>query len=172
VIDIIYARLRELGQTVAVAESITGGELVAELSKPAGASSILRGGVVAYQNDVKVEVLGVSAALIATHGVVSAEVAREMAAKVRERFAADWGLATTGVAGPDSLEGVAPGVAYIAVVGAKVNGPTKAEVAKSEVARSEVARSEVAKVVATGARPEVRETCVKEAIGLLAKALE
>jgi len=162
VIDVIYARLRELGQTVAVAESITGGELIAELSKPAGASSILRGGVVAYQNDVKIEVLGVSAALIATHGVVSAEVAREMAAKVRERFAADWGLATTGVAGPDSLEGVAPGVAYIAVVGATMNEPTKAE----------VARIEVAKVVATGARSEVRETCVKEAIGLLAKALE
>jgi nicotinamide-nucleotide amidase len=167
VIDVIYARLRELGQTVAVAESITGGELVAELSKPAGASLILRGGVVAYQNDVKIEVLGVSAALIATYGVVSAEVAREMAAKVRERFSADWGLATTGVAGPDSLEGVAPGVAYIAVVGASAN-----RLAKAEVTKAEVARSEVAKVVATGARSEVRETCVKEAIGLLAKALE
>jgi len=162
VIDVIYARLRELGQTVAVAESITGGELIAELSKPAGASSILRGGVVAYQNDVKIELLGVSAALIATYGVVSEEVAREMAAKVRERFSADWGLATTGVAGPDSLEGVAPGVAYIAVVGASANGLAKAGVTKAEVA----------KVVATGARAEVRETCVKEAIGLLAKALE
>jgi nicotinamide-nucleotide amidase len=157
VIEVIYARLRELGQTVAVAESITGGELMAELSRPAGASSILRGGVVAYQNDVKIEVLGVRAALIATYGVVSEEVAREMAAKVRERFSADWGLATTGVAGPDSLEGVAPGVAYIAVVGASANG---------------LAKAGVAKVVATGARSEVRERFVKEAIGLLAKALE
>lgn len=89
------------GKTLAIAESCTGG-LAAELvTRVPGSSRYFLGGVVAYANRVKTELLGVPAPLIAEHGAVSAEVARAMAEGVRARLGADLGLAFTGVAGPD-----------------------------------------------------------------------
>ncbi|GAA2083567.1 CinA family protein [Pseudolysinimonas kribbensis] len=98
------------GQSIAVAESLTGGLLVAELVSVPGASAVVRGGVVAYATPLKHALLGVDAALLAERGAVDAGVARQMAAGVRERLAidgaaADVGLATTGVAGPDPQDG-------------------------------------------------------------------
>jgi nicotinamide-nucleotide amidase len=96
--------------TVAVAESLTGGLLVAELVSVPGASAVVRGGVVAYATPLKHALLGVDAGLLAQRGAVDAEVARQMAAGVRTRLAVDGepaaiGLATTGVAGPDPQDG-------------------------------------------------------------------
>jgi len=107
--------LRSRGWTVAVAESLTGGLLCATLVDVAGASASLRGGVVAYATDLKGALLGVDEVLLATHGPVDPEVARQMADGVRVRLGADVGLATTGVAGPGLQDGHRPGTVHVAV---------------------------------------------------------
>lgn len=96
--------------TIAVAESLTGGLLVAELVSVPGASAVVRGGIVAYATPLKHTLLGVDAALLAGQGPVDPEVARQMAAGVRERLVVEGepaaiGVSTTGVAGPDPQHG-------------------------------------------------------------------
>jgi nicotinamide-nucleotide amidase len=117
--DLIHA-LTERGLTIAVAESLTGGLLVADLVSVPGASAVVRGGVVAYATELKHELLGVDAALLAAGGPIQAAVAEQMAAGVRARLSADVGLATTGVAGPDAQDGHQPGEVWIAI--ASVDG--------------------------------------------------
>jgi len=108
-------RVRRL--TVAVAESLTGGLLVAELIRIPGASHVVRGGVVAYATDLKSALLGVDARLLATRGPVDPDVAVQMASGVRDRLGgeqpADWGLSTTGVAGPGAQDGHEAGTVFI-----------------------------------------------------------
>jgi nicotinamide-nucleotide amidase len=96
--DLVAAGL--VGHRLALAESCTGGLVAARITDRPGSSDYLAGGVVAYSNEAKVELLGVPAALIAEHGAVSPQVARAMADGARQRFAADIGCAVTGVAGP------------------------------------------------------------------------
>ncbi|MBI5496248.1 MAG: competence/damage-inducible protein A [Deltaproteobacteria bacterium] len=93
--------LRARNQTVAAAESCTGGLLQAWLTDEPGASVAFLGGMVSYSNAAKVNLLGVSAEDLATHGAVSAPVAEQMAVGARTRLGATWGVALTGVAGPD-----------------------------------------------------------------------
>ena len=93
--------LRKQGRSIAVAESCTGGLVAGALTDVAGASDYFLAGVVAYANRAKVAALGVPEALIEAHGAVSDPVVRAMAEGVRERFGADYGLATTGISGPD-----------------------------------------------------------------------
>jgi nicotinamide-nucleotide amidase len=107
-------------QTIAVAESLTGGLLVAALVSVPGASAVVNGGIVAYNTELKHTLLGVDASLLAAHGPVHPDVAREMAIGVRDRLAvrgepASIGIATTGVAGPTSQGGHEPGLAYIGI---------------------------------------------------------
>ncbi len=114
----IIDELRRQGLTIAVAESLSGGLLVAELIKTAGASDVVRGGVVAYATDVKRSVLGVDAAQLEATGPVDAEVARQMAIGVRrvlahEGIPADIGISTTGVAGPGPQDDHPAGTVYI-----------------------------------------------------------
>jgi PncC family amidohydrolase len=112
------AVLRRRGLSVATAESCTGGLLCAALTAVAGSSAYVRGGVVAYANDVKSSLLGVPAELVETHGAVSEPVAAAMAAAVRRRLAADVGLAITGVAGPGSEGTTKPvGLVFVAISG-------------------------------------------------------
>ena len=113
VVDALTVR----GQTVATAESLTGGLLCAALVDVPGASVVVRGAVVAYATDTKTTVLGVPADVVATDGTVAAQTALHMARRARELFDADWGVATTGVAGPDPAEGHPPGRAYVALAG-------------------------------------------------------
>jgi len=101
--------------TIAVAESCTGGLLGAALTAVAGSSTYVRGGVIAYADDVKAEHLGVGRHLLATHGAVSPEVAGAMAAAVRLRFEASLGVGITGVAGPDASEHKPVGLVFVAV---------------------------------------------------------
>jgi nicotinamide-nucleotide amidase len=111
-------RLLELrGGTLAVAESLTGGLLAAELTGVPGASRSFRGSVTAYATALKQELLGVDGLLLAERGAVDAQVAREMAGGVRRRLGADWGAATTGVAGPDPQDGQSVGTVFVAVAG-------------------------------------------------------
>ncbi len=117
---LLLDRLVELGWTVAVAESLTGGLIVSTLVDVPGASRAVRGGVVAYATEVKNRVLGVDPALLEAHGAVHPRVARQMARGVRDVLgadgqAADVGIATTGVAGPDPQDGQPVGTVHIAV---------------------------------------------------------
>ncbi|MFH8588447.1 CinA family protein [Streptomyces celluloflavus] len=105
------------GQTLAVAESLTGGLVAGALTAVPGASRVVRGSVTAYATDLKRDVLGVDGALLAARGAVDGEVARQMADGVRRVLDADWGLATTGVAGPDPQDGQPVGTVFVAVRG-------------------------------------------------------
>ncbi|WP_461030003.1 CinA family protein [Streptomyces sparsus] len=113
----VLARLVAEGQTLAVAESLTGGLVAAELTGVPGASRAFRGSVTAYATDLKQGLLGVDAALLAERGAVDTEVARGMAAGVRVLLGADWGVATTGVAGPEPQDGQPVGTVHVAVAG-------------------------------------------------------
>ena len=114
-------RLHELllarGATLAVAESLTGGALGAALTAVPGVSATFRGAVVAYATDLKASLLGVDASLLGDRGPVDGDVAAAMAAGVRHRLGATYGLATTGVAGPDPQAGRPPGEVHLAVTG-------------------------------------------------------
>lgn len=120
----VIATMAERGLTLAVAESLTGGMLVARLVDIPGASAVVSGGVVAYATALKRTLLGVPQSLLTEHGPVHPEVAIAMARGVRERLAVDgvpahFGVATTGVAGPDP-QGEAPvGLVYVALVDAR-----------------------------------------------------
>lgn len=130
--------------TLAVAESLTGGLVAAELVAVPGASRAFRGSVTAYATELKHEILGVDAALLAERGAVDPDVAREMAEGVRARLGADWGVATTGVAGPDPQDGQPAGTVFVAVA-----GPATAVVAPLRLSgdRGAVRRASVAAVL-------------------------
>jgi nicotinamide-nucleotide amidase len=114
--DLVLA-LRARGETVATAESLTAGLVTAELTSVPGSSAVVRGGLVVYATDLKHTLAGVDAALLAEHGAVHPEVARQLAEGARERCGATWGLGLTGVAGPDPQDGVAPGTVHIGLSG-------------------------------------------------------
>ncbi len=118
--DGLLAELAARGLTVAVAESLTGGLLTAELIRPAGASAVVVGGAVCYATELKQRLLGVDAALLEREGPVHPDVAAQMADRVRRALAvggraADIGLATTGVAGPEAQDGHPAGLAYVGI---------------------------------------------------------
>jgi nicotinamide-nucleotide amidase len=104
--------------TVATAESLTGGLVAAALVSVPGASTVLRGGVVAYATDLKAELLDLPTGLLERDGAVAPSTAAGMAAGARARCRADFGVATTGVAGPDSQEGHPAGAMHVAVASA------------------------------------------------------
>ncbi|MFM7017332.1 competence/damage-inducible protein A [Flavobacterium sp.] len=102
--------------TLAVAESCTGGKIAQELTAVAGASNYFRGGVVSYATETKVSMLGVLEETITQHSVVSGEVAKEMAIGVQKRMKSDYAIATTGNAGPDKGDADATvGTVFIAI---------------------------------------------------------
>jgi len=116
--SVVLEQLRQRGQTLAVAESCTGGGLGAALAAVPGASEVFLGGVIAYANAVKQGLLGVPAALLAAHGAVSDPVAQAMAEGARRATGADWALAVTGIAGPGGGSPEKPvGLVHIALAG-------------------------------------------------------
>jgi len=114
---VVHGLLAARGETVAVAESLTGGLLAAALSDRAGASETFRGSVVVYATDLKESLAGVPAPLLAAEGAVSEQTAGALAAGARDRLGADWGLGVTGVAGPTEQEGRPVGTVFVAVAG-------------------------------------------------------
>ena len=106
----------ELGVTLAIAESLTGGQVSSSLVEVPGASRVLVGAVVAYATRIKAQVLGVDAAHLERTGPVDRDVALQMAHGVRRLLGADLGLATTGVAGPGPADGHPAGTVHVAVV--------------------------------------------------------
>jgi nicotinamide-nucleotide amidase len=153
--DLIGA-LTQRGLTVAVAESLTAGLVLAELTRVPTASAAVLGGVVAYTTDIKHSLLGVSATLLARHGPVHPEVAVQLAVRVRgicaiDGVGADIGVATTGVAGPAWQGGQPPGTVYVGL------------------ATRYKARSFALKL--TGSRGEIRADTVCFVIGVLTDAV-
>jgi len=115
---VVLAALRQRGQTLAVAESCTGGGLGAALAAVPGASEVFLGGVIAYANSVKQQLLGVPAETLAVHGAVSDPVALAMVAGARRVTGADWAIAVTGIAGPGGGTTDKPvGLVHIALAG-------------------------------------------------------
>jgi nicotinamide-nucleotide amidase len=125
----LHALLLRNQQTVAVAESLTGGLLAAALTGTPGASATFRGGLVVYATDLKARLAGVPEPLLARVGAVDAQVALELARGVRSRLSASWGLGVTGVAGPDAQDGRPVGTVFMAVAGPRQGGETVSELA-------------------------------------------
>lgn len=109
--------LKARGETLATAESLTGGLVGAALTDVPGVSAVYRGGLVVYATDLKARLAGVPDDLLAAVGPVHPDTAAALATGVRERLDATYGLATTGVAGPDPQAGVVAGTVYVAVAG-------------------------------------------------------
>ena len=116
---VVSARLRAAGETVAVAESLTGGLVGAALTDLPGSSDVFRGGVQVYATDLKTALAGVPVDLLAEYGPVSVPTAEAMARGVRERLGATYGLALTGVAGPGEADGHPAGTVVVAVADAR-----------------------------------------------------
>jgi nicotinamide-nucleotide amidase len=114
---VVHRLLAERSATVAVAESLTGGMIGARLTEMPGSSATFAGGVIAYATDLKAGLLGVPEDLLARHGAVHAEVAAAMARGVRDRAGATFGLAVTGVAGPEPQDGRPVGTVHLCVAG-------------------------------------------------------
>jgi nicotinamide-nucleotide amidase len=117
----LHAELLRRGGTLATAESLTGGALGDLVSASPGASETYLGGVVSYATEVKVQVLGVAKSTVDEYGVVSSQCALEMAEGVRAVIGTDWGVSTTGVAGPTEQEGKPVGLVYVGVCGPDVS---------------------------------------------------
>jgi nicotinamide-nucleotide amidase len=146
--SVVVEALRRRGETVAVAESCTGGLLGGRITDVAGSSDVFQGGIMAYANQVKERELGVPAAMLAAHGAVSEPVASAMAAGVQGRFASTWGIGVTGIAGPGGGSDQKPvGTVWLSVAGP---GPSAAPVA--------------ARMVFPGSRTEVRARAVQAAL--------
>lgn len=150
--EVVLARLLKRGAKLAVAESLTGGLVLARLISLAGASRCCRGGVVAYDDAAKMAALGVDACLLESEGAVSEGVALAMAEGVRRAWSADFGLATTGVAGPGpDARGVPAGRAFVAVASA--------------------AGTRARNLALPGAREDVRQRAASAALDLLRRSL-
>lgn len=145
IIELLVAR----GQTLAVAESLTGGLVAAALTSVPGSSAAFRGGVVSYATDLKAALLGVPSDLLDRHGAVHPEVASAMAEGAARCLAAAFGAATTGVAGPDPADGQPVGTVYIAVSGGPGTKP------------------DVRSLALTGNRQQIRAATVAQVLDLL-----
>jgi len=120
--EVVGQLLKASGQTVATAESCTGGSIAALLTRIPGSSQYVQGGIVAYANEAKIQLLGVPKADLVQHGAVSDPVVRAMARGARQRLNADWGLASSGIMGPDGGSAAKPlGTVWLAVSGPGVD---------------------------------------------------
>jgi nicotinamide-nucleotide amidase len=149
----IVAELSRRGETLASAESVTGGMIGALLTDVPGASATYLGGVISYATRLKVTLAGVDRSTLAEVGPVAERTAAEMARGVAERCNSDWGLATTGVAGPEPQDGHQVGQVFVAV------------------SHSTRAVSRVEELSLQGGRASIRHQTAEAALGLLADAL-
>lgn len=153
----VIAAARQAGVSVAVAESLTGGAVASTLVGVPGASAVLRGGVVAYTEDVKAACLGVDAQLLGERGAVDPAVAEQMASGVARLMDADVAVSTTGVAGPGPDDrGTPAGTVFLGIATRQRAG---------EWICDHVALS------FTGDRPQVRSATVDAALHLLERHL-
>lgn len=118
--EVVGSTLAERQLTLATSESLTGGLLGATLTAVPGASRYYLGGVVVYATEQKARIGGVNPAVLRSHGVISEQTVVEMVIGVQHLTGADYALAASGVAGPDSQEGHPPGLVWIAAIGPRI----------------------------------------------------
>jgi len=147
----IVESLKSTGETLSIAESLTGGALTSEIVSVPGASHILKGSIVAYSVEIKVHELSVSQDIIDKVGVVSEEVALAMADGVKARMNSTWSIASTGVAGPGPHHGIPAGTVWLAIVVPDTR--------------------ETVKLALEGDRERVRRGAVESALGVFARIL-
>ncbi len=145
--------LRKRGETVAFAESLTGGLLASALIDFSGSSAAVLGGAIAYNNLIKTDLLGVQPKLLERGGAVQGEVAEQMAVGALNLFGSTWALATTGVAGPEASPDGPAGLAFVAV-------------------RNVSGTGETVELRLTGNRNQVREQVVRRSLQLFYRWLE
>lgn len=151
-IEKIINTLQHRKETIAVAESITGGELAAALTSAPGSSKVFLGGIVAYSVESKVRELGIPKRLINKFGVYSEEIALEMANGVRKKFNSDWSIASIGVAGPGPAEEIPAGSIWLAIIGPQATQNIRLSL--------------------QGSREEIRVGAVTSAVATLERILE
>ena len=164
--QLLIDELRTRRQTIAFCESLTAGLASATLADVPGASDVLVGGLVTYSPELKTSLADVPADLIEREGVVSAAVAREMARGARRVCGADWAVALTGVAGPDSQDGVPAGTVWIGLAGPKWTASSQAaELLEPAVGQYALMPGAAVPVrVLSGDRNEVRRLAVEAAL--------
>jgi len=163
--EVVGRALRQAGQTLATAESCTGGLIGQMITAVPGSSDYYLGGVVAYANAVKQRELDVPAALLAEHGAVSEPVARAMAAGCRARFAADWALGVTGIAGPAGGTADKPvGLVFVGLAGPE-------EAGDRDTPGGPAGRVDVQRHVFPGTRDHVRLRAALTALNMLRRRL-
>ena len=143
----------EKGLSIAVAESCTSGIISSKITSIPGSSSYFKGGVIAYQNEIKIELLGVSEALIAKNTEVSAEVVSQMAKAVKKKFVADYSVATSGYAGP---------------TGGTLNNP----IGTVFIAISNLINTEVNRFVFKGSRESIVNQASEKSLELLCRTIK
>lgn len=148
----VLTALRTRGETLATAESLTGGLIGHQLTSVPGASDSYVGGAISYATRLKASLVGVAESTLTELGPVAAQTAAEMALGIAERCAADWGLATTGVAGPKPQDGHPVGQVFVAVT--RRGGPAR-----------------TAELILHGDRLTIREQSATAALRLLAEVL-
>lgn len=147
----LVGMLRVRGETVATAESLTGGLLCAVLTSVAGSSAVVRGGMIVYATPLKASLARVTGRALEEHGPVHPVIAEELAKGAARECGATWGVGLTGVAGPDRQGGVDPGTVHIGLAGA--------------------GRPVVRTIEVDGDRHEVRSAAVRAALDLLTARL-
>ena len=150
-VEQIIAMLSERGETVSVAESLTAGGLANMLTSASGSSSVFIGGLTAYRNEIKTKMLNVDSSIIKEHTVVSEAVANAMGDGAIKAFGSTWAIATTGVAGPEPLEGHPAGKVWISI-----RGPI----------------NQAIELTLEGNREQVRSGTISTAIGTFARILK
>lgn len=147
----VVTALTKRGESLAIAESLTGGALSSAITDVPGTSHVFLGSVIAYSVEVKQRELGVSRQSLDQFGVVSEAVACEMAEGIRDRFQSTWAISTTGVAGPGPSHGVPAGTVWIAIIGPSIRNSFK--------------------LALDGDREQVRFGAVESALSALARIL-
>jgi nicotinamide-nucleotide amidase len=148
----VIAALIDREATLATVESLTGGWIGMALTSVPGASAVYRGGLITYATDLKATLAGVSKRTLDRDGPVAPTTAAELATGAARRCAADWGLAVTGVAGPDPQDGHPVGQVFVGVI-----GPERV--------------AAVSELFLRGTRADIRAATVRSALGALLEAL-
>lgn len=156
------AVLGDRGMSVASCESLTGGLVGAAITAVPGASAVYRGGLITYATELKAELAGVDRATLQSDGAVSARTVFQMALGAARVCGADWGLATTGVAGPDAQEGHPPGTVFVAVARPALDRVSD---------EGPVVARQVTRLALVGDRDEIRRQCVTALFGLFEACL-
>ena len=149
--ELLVKKLKKRKETIAVAESLTGGGLGEAITSIKGASDVFIGGVIAYSDEIKVKELGVSKSTLKKETAVSEEVAIEMATGIRKKYNSTYGISTTGVAGPGKAYGQKAGTVWIGISGAN--------------------NTYAIPLLLTGDRETIRKATIESALALLSRIL-